>query len=434
MTYPVYPLDKCPYPVRDSFSSQYGRPFARTEMDDSHGRVRRKFAMVPVNYSLTWHMSFEQFKWFEAFLKYDCAQASGFFTMPLNPVSAPIDMRFTSYPDSAFDQSLGAWVVSGTVEWVRQAPTGNLSSVLPTFPAVLPMPEQSNYSIKRAGTVARSTLTEGEASQRARFKDEVALVQYQWQLDADEFAVWDDFVHNALLGGLAPFKGPFANGMGLSTIKINFIDTPKVTSNGAAYTVTAQAEVRDIPTISEFVYRGYGNINLSDTIVWDAELFAELGTFARDQFAYQDSVSFKIGKPQSDSISYSDAIAVKINANRSLDENLMFNDSSITFNIKRSLPVEYLVFKTTGQACFEDYATDYVQYGYDAKCIAFAAEEDLQELYTLNDAVTIGFSGVRQFTENMTLSATGGIVGNQYCETDYVQFGYTADSLATFQN
>lgn len=431
MTYPAYPLNECPYPVRDNFSSQYGNSFARTEMDDSHNRMRRKFAMLPVSYSLSWHMTFDQFKWFEAFLRYDCAQASGYFTMPLNPVGDPLTLRFTGYPDAAYDTSLGAWVVSGSVEWIRAAPTGLPTGSLPIFPPSLPDPEQTNYSIKRAGTVSRSNITDGLASERARFKDEVALTQLEWDLDADEYAILDDFIHNKLFGGLAPFTGPFANGLGLNQVRINFIDTPKVTPNLSGYTVTGTIEVRDMPIISEFVYRGYGNINLADTIIWNAVAFAEIGTQARESFGYQDSIKFKIGKPASDSISYSDAISLQVNAVRLLNENVTYNDSVISFKISKSPLTEFLVFNTNGQACFEDYASDYVQYGYDALCYQFSLNEQYNEQLTYTETIAFGFSGVRQMTDQMIFTVGGSVNQNQYCATDYVAFGYTADSMAT---
>lgn len=379
-------------------------------------------------------MTFEQLKWFEAFLKYDCAQASGFFTIPLNPISQPTTLRFTAYPQLSFDTSKGVWVVTGSVEYVRAAPTGTAGASLPTFPPTLPFPEQENYTINRAGTVSRSNLEEGLASQRARFKDEVALVQMEWKLNADEYAVFDSFVHDTLLGGLAPFIGPFSNGLGPTNVRINFIAPPQVQSDGAAYTVTAQAEVRDIPTISEFVYRGYGTINIADSITWDAEVFAEIGTSTRDQFSYQDNVTFSVGKYPNDSIGYTESVSFVLNMNRAPVENITFDDSVLSFRISKIVPTEYLVFTTQGKACFEDYATNYVQFGYDQLCNVFSAEETANDQISYSETISLGFTGFRTFNENMTFSTGGGIVGNTYCAPDYVGFGYTADTLASFTN
>lgn len=363
MTYPAYPLDKLPYPVRDSFSQQYGAGFKPVQMDDAHNRIRRRYAMQPVNYTLTWHFTFEQFEWFEGFLRYDCAQASGYFTLPLNAASTPLTLRFVAYPDSAFDENLG-WVVTATVEQIRNAPSGAALVGLPTFPTTLPIPEKVNYSIKRADTVSRSSITEGLASERARFKDEVAVVQMQWTLSSTEYTIFDNFVHDTLLGGLAPFVGPFANGSGQQNVRLNMIDVPKVVSNMSGFDVTCIFEVRDIPTISELKYRGWDKNTFTESYTFGEQVtFKVIPGAKQDSITFTEQISFRITKLIQDTFTYSESVSFQSNQNRSTSENLSYTET-LSFYHTRAPYTDTLGYTAGGFITVDDYADDWVEFGY----------------------------------------------------------------------
>lgn len=427
----VYPIDKLPYPVRDSFSQQYGNGYTANQMDDNHRRMRRKFEMLPQNSSITWRFTWGQYNLWEAFLRYDCAQASGYFTIALYPAAPTYTYRLTGYPQSAFDENTNSWTVTGTVERIRVAPNAPAATgVLPQWPATLPVWEKSGYQINRDDTVSRSSITDGLANQISRFTEEVVVVAATLLLTESELAIFDAFVHDTLIGGLAPFSGYFANGTGTTLQRLNFIAAPKIESSGAAYKVTVSMEIRDIPVMSQLVYTGQNILTLSDTITYTATIAAKLGIQPNESMAFNDSVSFKIGTNANDSFSYSEAIAIIINAVRPLAESLTLSES-MAFNIGFNSLNDSIVYKTNGQACYEDYATDWVKFGYDAKCNIFSVEEVNSENMTWDESVAMVLSFQRTFAESLTLNTVGNVSMDAYSSL-YVSFGYTADAVATF--
>jgi hypothetical protein len=264
---------KLPYPVRDNASFKYGQPIMRTQMDDGHSRVRRRWDQQPANFNLQWNLSWDQLAWFEAFLKYDCALACGQFNIALSPGGTVCTLKFTSYPSISFVS--GVWQLVGTIESILNGPVGFGSAplVLPTWPSTLPEPEQESYSITRPNAVTRSNITSGLATQRQRFSYDVGTIAMTFLLDANQKETYDNFIANELIGGLAPFQGYFANGTGTALRRMQFVDVPTVTTNGAAFVVTAQMDIADIPQVSEFIYRGLGQLSLSDSFVLDAEVY-----------------------------------------------------------------------------------------------------------------------------------------------------------------
>jgi hypothetical protein len=434
MTTPTYPLDKLPYPVRDNYTSQYGSAFKRAAMDDGHGRVRRRWDQQPIMPTLTWTFAeWSQLDLFEGFIKYDCAQASGWFIMPLFPGDTPKTMRMTTYPTITFDTSIGTWQATVQVEYIRLGPTGYSATptVLPQFPSSLPEPEKDNYQITRASTMVRSNLPDGEATERARFKEEVATFTVTWYLAPDEYAVFDSFVHNQLLGGLAPFTGYFSNGRGDNLVRVNFVDTPVVSEEGACYKVTASCETRDIPQMSEFDYLGLNKLALSDSFILAESIYTQEGVVGTDLVTYVEKYQFALSRGLSDNYSLTESLKFKITANRNPVENITWNEQ-YTFSLTNGQS-DYISWKTNGEACWNQYCTnDYVSFGYTADCQQFAAETDGNESISFTESVVHVLSAVRPFAENLTFTVSGSIKGQRYCGPDYCDPSYTMDQIQAF--
>lgn len=265
MVYPIYPINKCPYPVRDNFSQQYGEKFTASKMDSGRSRMRRKLSNQSMALTITFNMKEKELDWFEAWLRYDVAQAAGFFTIALNPDLAPGALRMTKYPVITADANVG-FIVSCEVERVREGPTGSRITSLRQWPATLPPPEKNGYAIQRPDGLTRSSIAGGLPSERSRFDDAIGVVNFTWLFTQAEYNIFDDFVHNQLFGGLAPFKGWFWNGRGTTDQQIvQFTESPKTTAQDAIYKVTAVGQIRNIPVMSHAEYVG-SNINLAETL------------------------------------------------------------------------------------------------------------------------------------------------------------------------
>lgn len=264
MAYPEYPIDRLPYPVRESYSGQYAEQPRAVKMDSGRSRMRRRHSVQPDAITISFRFTYKQLEYFEAWLKWKVANAVGYFTLALNPDLPAQTYRLTKYPDISYDPGAN-WIVDCAVEIVRAAPTGSKITQLRTFPITLPMPEQSGYGITRPDAVTRSNVTGGLASERNRFVNEVGIVTMKWILDSNEILIWDDFVHNQLFGGLAPFKGWFTNGRGAKSDQvIQFVESPKKTTNGQLYMIEVKAQTMNIPTMTYLEFIGSSNITEAD--------------------------------------------------------------------------------------------------------------------------------------------------------------------------
>jgi hypothetical protein len=234
-------------------------------MDTGRSRLRRQFSPQAVAQTITFNMTESQLDWFEAWVKYDCAEAAGFFTLALNPDVSPVTMRMTKYPEIKTDPNVG-FIVSCAVEYIRSAPTGGPISFMRSFPTTLPPPEKSGYTISRPDALTRSNVGAGMPSQRSRFDDSIGVVTLTWLFTVAEYNIWSDFLHNQLLGGIAPFKGWFWNGRGTTNQQVfQFTESPVESAQDAIYKVTATAQIRNIPVMSMSDYIG-NNMNMADSV------------------------------------------------------------------------------------------------------------------------------------------------------------------------
>lgn len=269
MAYPDYPLDKCPYPVRDSYSGEYTDSFKPIKMDTGRTRNRRLRSAQPFVMRLQFHMTFSQLEYFEAWLKWRVAEAIGYFNIPLWPGADPTTVRLIAYPEISFDPG-AEWVVDCSVERILPGPTVDRITQMNTFPAALPMPEKTNYTISRPDHITRSQIKGGLSADRNRDPDSAGIVQMKWFLTPDEKVIWDDFVRNKLLGGLAPFKGWFTNGRGAKPDQIiQFIEPPKETTNGADYEINVKAQTMLVPVMSYLEFIGTNNLNEAENIYFN---------------------------------------------------------------------------------------------------------------------------------------------------------------------
>jgi hypothetical protein len=359
-----FPNEECPFPVRDSYSGKYGTQFKRTVMDDGHGRYRRQWAAQSVANTLNWQMNWDQLDFFEAFLKYECSEGTGFFTMQLYPGGPLQTYRMTAYPQIAFDDSVGAWVISANVEYIRTAPMQPPRGNLPVFPDSLPQPEKGQYQITRPDQITRSNITQGEANQRTRWTDEVGIFTVNWILDETQYYIWDGFVHDTLIGGLAPFQGWFANGQGTSLTRIRFLDTPQVQSQGAAFAISAQCEIQQIPVMSEADYIGHQQL-FYDTITYSESISftISLGVLA-DGITYSESLSFNSTRPMSDTITYSESSNIQRSGYSNFGDAVTMSET-VSFSITPAPYTDSITFGVSGGITVNDYIDgSYIEFGY----------------------------------------------------------------------
>jgi hypothetical protein len=367
-----FPNESVPYPVQSNYTSKYSDAFKRVVMDDAHGRYRRQFEAVGMTQTLTWQLNWNQLTKFEGFLKFDAAQACGFFYMQLHP-NGPINYyRMTAYPSITYDDGDGCWQAQATVEYVRAAPAGYAKpATLPQFPSTLPQPEKAGYEIDRDNTVTRSNINGGLATERARWTDETGIFKVQWILSLDELRIWEDFVHNQILGGYAPFLGWFANGKGLVTTRVKFTDTPQVNSNGAAFTVTASCELQQIPGITYADYIGDA-ISLSDSNTYSESISFKMSlkTPFNDSITYTDSIKFSISRPLTDSITYAETATLVHSGYSAVSDSTTMTET-ITFSMAPAAKSDSVTMTAAGGIIQQDYATGYVQFGYVGKTTSF---------------------------------------------------------------
>lgn len=440
MAVAVYPIQnysneprKLPYPVRDGFASKYGQAFKAVQMDDTHNRMRRKWAMQPMEYSITWQFTWSQFEFFEAFIKYDCAQASGYFLMPLYPGAPLSTFRLESYPETAFSADKGCWTVTAKVEQIRAAPIGfdAKPATLPLWPESLGEPEKDGYSISRPDQVTRGNISSGIEAERVRFKDEIAIVKCKFIFTGAQYATFDDFVHNQLLGGLAPFKGHFANGKGSSLTRCQLTDIG-VSQSGINYEISLTMELRDFPQMSEFDYRGYNFFALHDDITFSATVDPKFGRVQQEQYGFTDSIKFKVGKKLVDNYGFVESgpfIVAKYK--RTLTDSQTFI-AALSFNIQPQLS-DTLRFSSLGQICKNQYIDpDYIQAGYFADCVPFSVETAGYETFGMSEALSFISSFHTMPIDGIGTIASGTISNRQYIDIDYIEYDYTIDVVRTF--
>lgn len=248
VAYPTY----LPKPSRDGYSRQFQQELQRTEMDDGNFRSRRKFKSQAVRYALTWNLTDIQLSVFEAFIVYDLAYATKEFDLPLYS-DETVKVKFTGTGPSK-SRSDNRWSVTGEVIEIREGSVLSQIGSLPTWPAALPFPENSDYQLTTNDLFIEGNIGGGKVDTRSRFTFKEEQTPVSWILSHEERALFWSFWKNTLQDGLLPFLIPLYNGQGVNYVKGRFIAHPSESENGAAYKISASVGTNYLPKLRQSDY------------------------------------------------------------------------------------------------------------------------------------------------------------------------------------
>src|SRR5690606_27210821 len=204
-----YPASKLPYPIRDGFGQSFSNPFNRPKMDDGQHRVMRVFDSQPERITLRWKLNWEQLAFLEAWIEYDLDGGANKFTMQISPVLPVEEYRATEEFKYSFDEGMGIWFASVSVERKVRKPAIRPINYFPAWPDGLPEPEKSGYQFSIPDQVVRGNIQAGERDARRRFTDRVVSYKAKWVLDFDQYLLFQNFLLDEIAGGNASFSAPF---------------------------------------------------------------------------------------------------------------------------------------------------------------------------------------------------------------------------------
>lgn len=327
----AFPTDLLPLPVRDGFEDGLQNPFSRFKRDDGKFRLQRRFAGQTRAVSLTWKLTWEQFKFFEAFVEYDINKGALPFDLKFGPTQPVRTVRMISPYATSFDEKTSTWRLTMGVTFAEASAPRRDRSYYPTFPIGLPEPEKSEYNISALTRFIKDedSTGSGKSESRPRFRTIQTTYSCRWIFTEPERAVFEDFVRNELAGGLAYFKAPFANGSGLNNIRARFIEPPKTIPLGAlAWVVTGVLETSEAPMISEFNYRvPNGIINPADSFKLAEKIQFNFGRTMSDIIVFSEAVNFSHGHYLNDTIVFSEQVSFSGDYNIMLEDRLVFGES-----------------------------------------------------------------------------------------------------------
>lgn len=148
-----------------------------------------------------------------------------------------------------------------------------MTTQLVCWPDRLPFPSVQ-YSYQPKASYVRTDMDAGRPRVRRRFLKTPTTVALQWSLTQEQLELFEGFVFHDLLGGIAWFVMPIANGRGINRVKVRFSqpDSPYQVSLVAPdreWTVTAQAETMGMPVLSADAY--WVALNMGERTFADAE-------------------------------------------------------------------------------------------------------------------------------------------------------------------
>jgi hypothetical protein len=95
-----------------------------------------------------------------------------------------------------------------------------------TYPNNLPSPLLSTHSLKQQSNLLRTKMDSGHARVRRRFKSVPTIMEASWRCKAEEAAVFEGFIVNALGGGVSRFLMNVLTPLGVIEHEVRFITSP----------------------------------------------------------------------------------------------------------------------------------------------------------------------------------------------------------------
>lgn len=349
-----------PPPVRDNFSSKYGRPFNRLKMDDGGRRPLPMWSAQPREFRLTWFLTWAQLAKWEGWYEYDlkCGALPG--NVPIQD-GVMTEIMMLEDPNRAYDSNRGHWVVSVTCQTILPAPNIPVEGAsAPTWPSSLPDIEKEGYEYVTEGAI-HSSIKDGYQDGRQRWKRRRTDVKVRFILDADQKVIFESFLHDTLAGGLAYFYIPVAGGPGVAMAKAQFTEPPTITPLGAKFQVTGLLDTFDLPKLTEFQYRYGDGVTVREGISFKDEVDLGRVAFASDGIRFSEQISVRTTKPAADGVAFEDQVSYIVLYSRQLSDGVAFSEEvSSSSDYRRAVPAEGITFSEYGYASTQTYfAEDY---------------------------------------------------------------------------
>lgn len=86
---------------------------------------------------------------------------------------------------------------------------------VPEYPAELPRPESTRYTMENEDTFVRTQMSSGKARQRRRFTSVPTNVEVQWVFSDSEFELFEAWFRYKISDGADWFTGPLKTSTGL---------------------------------------------------------------------------------------------------------------------------------------------------------------------------------------------------------------------------
>jgi hypothetical protein len=225
-------------------------------MDDGQNRQIRVGSSSPFTYTLNWSLTYDQTKFFEAWIEYDVARGAGYTDIPIG--NRTVNVRpVTGVP--VYTPNGAKWVVSLDVEELQAGPViPARNGVLPVWPGTLPEFEKDSYTLSDPGAVTRSDIDNGRAEMRVRFRGRVTEYSGKLILTQSQRDIFWQFWKNTLINGQTWFMAPFANAVSQSKLRARIVAAPVESPNGAWYELTFALETVNAPIMSIYEYHAIG--------------------------------------------------------------------------------------------------------------------------------------------------------------------------------
>lgn len=123
---------------------------------------------------------------------------------------------------------------------------------MPIWPAQLPHPALTGYSLEPQSAFIRSDMDAGPARQRRRYTAVPTQVSAQVTLTREQFALFEAWYEHRIQSGAAWFDAPIDNGLGVQSVSTRFVSPWKASAQGGGrYLVQMSWETRDRPVMSD---------------------------------------------------------------------------------------------------------------------------------------------------------------------------------------
>lgn len=124
------------------------------------------------------------------------------------------------------------------------------------YPSFLPGPLLAGYGLNQQSNLLRTTMDSGQSRVRRRFKSVPSILPTTWLFTSEQAALFEHFIDEALLGGVAWFEMPIKTPLGIHTGLLRFVESPLencTTLSPLLWQYKAKAELKIRPGFRDLV-------------------------------------------------------------------------------------------------------------------------------------------------------------------------------------